>query len=358
MALARDGMAFVSAHIGDLGSLESRAAQARAADQLVRFHQATPELVVADRHPAYASRAWAASTAADLGVPLHEVQHHHAHLASLAAEHGRLDEPILGVVFDGTGYGCDAGVWGGELLILGDGGLSAERVAHLGTVRLAGGDEGVRNPARTAALALLAAGVDPEATPVGEVLSEIELAFARKQHASGAGWVPTSSVGRLFDVVAAVLGIRGRVTYEAQAAIELEATARRAQAQGCDLGGRLVMPALDPDPLVRGLVDALRSGEPVEVLAWGFHVTLAHAAADLAVDEARAHDVATVGLTGGVFANRLLLGLMRRRLTDAGMEVLTHRLVPANDGGLSLGQVAIGARLQHVRNHGPGNPGK
>lgn len=357
-ALARDAMAFVSAHIGDLGTLESRAAYERATAQLLGFHRSSPDLVVADLHPGYASRSWAQAFAHDLGVPLLGVQHHHAHLASLAAEHGRLDEPLLGVVFDGTGYGCDATVWGGELLLLGEGGRSTRRVGHLGTVRLPGGDAGVRNPVRTAGLAMLAAGLDLADSPVGDALGPDELATLPALFSSGTGWVATSSVGRLFDVVSALLGVRPRITYEAQAAIELETVARRWRAaHGPDVfalplpvqpGADGGLARLDPDPLVRAVVIGQRDGVPAGQLAWSFHACLATATADLAATLAAAHGVTTIGLTGGVFTNRLLLGLVQGHLGDAGFEVLTHRLVPANDGGLALGQLAVGVRTLHA----------
>jgi hydrogenase maturation protein HypF len=364
-ALARDGLAFVSAHVGDLGSLEGRAAYERASQQMMRFHRSSPELVVADLHPGYASRSWAHRFAFDLGVPLYDVQHHHAHLASLAAEHGRMSDPILGVVFDGTGYGCDATVWGGEFLLLGDEGLSATRLGHLGNVRLPGGDGGVRNPVRTAALAMFAAGVDLTGTPVKAALNDVEAKFLSTLLNSGVGWVDTSSVGRLFDVVAALLGIRARVTYEAQAAIELEAAARAWRASTDAVARDVTLPlaaqeasgapsrgmlTLDPDPLVRSLVWAWHGGIPAGELAWAFHVALADGAAALAASAARAHGVRTIGLSGGVFANRLLLRLLTDRLESAGLEVLTHQLVPANDGGLALGQVAIGhVALQRMK---------
>ncbi|CAN5147354.1 carbamoyltransferase HypF [soil metagenome] len=359
VALARDGLAFVSAHVGDLGTLESRRAHAAAVAQLLRFHRSSPDLVVADLHPAYASRAWARGLARDLGVPLLDVQHHHAHLAALAAEHGRLGDPLLGVVFDGTGYGCDARVWGGELLVLGDNGRRADRVAHLDTVYLAGGDEGVRNPVRTAALALLAAGLDPAGTPVGDALTQAEAAALPGLLATGTGLVPTSSVGRLFDIVSALLGVRARVTYEAQAAIELEVLARRWH--GSNGSGEIELPfpvtvapatglpALDPGPLVGALTDAVRAGVDRGQLAWSFHMTLARATCALAADQAAVAGVGTVGLTGGVFANRVLLTHVTRDLRERGLEVLTHRLVPANDGGLALGQVAVGARVLQQR---------
>lgn len=352
-ALARDGQAFVSAHLGDLETLESRSAYERATAQLLGFHRSSPDLVVADLHPRYASRAWARSLADGLGVPLHSVQHHHAHLASLAAEHGRLDEPLLGLVYDGTGYGCDAEVWGGELILLGDGGRTATRLGHLGNVRLPGGDAGVRNPVRTAALAMLVAGVELTGTPVDQALTASERRFIEACARTATGWVATSSVGRLFDVVSALLGTCGRATYEAQAAIELEAAARCwSQDQGT-AAVPLPLPLsivegvaiLDPDPLVAALADAVRAGTPTGHLAWSFHVALASASAVLAGDLAQRLGLATVGLTGGVFGNRLLLRLLRSGLADAGLEVLTHRLVPANDGGLSLGQVAIGVRV-------------
>lgn len=367
-ALARAGVAFVSAHIGDLGTLESRAAYERATAQMLRFHRSAPQLVVADRHPGYSSTAWARQFAADLGVPLLEVQHHHAHLASLAAEHGRLDDAVLGVVFDGTGYGCDATVWGGEFLLLGEGGLSVERVGHLGVVRLAGGDAGVRNPIRTAALALLGAGIDLAASPIADALTEDEMRGLPAVFDAGSGWVATSSVGRLFDVVSALLGVRHRVTYEAQAAIELEAAARRwcganvehAQSNvASNVGSNpLSLPVvrgagparLDPEPLVRSLVEALAAGESVGRLAWLFHRALADATTVLASQEARSRGLHTIGLSGGVFANRLLLALVTTGLREGGFEVLTHRIVPPNDGGLSLGQVAVGVRaLREVR---------
>lgn len=355
VALVRGGRAFVSAHVGDLESLASRAAHQRVTDQLLGFHRSAPDLLVADRHPGYASRAWAVRLAAETGTPLLEVQHHHAHLASLAAEHGRLEQPMLGLVFDGTGYGCDATVWGGELLLLGDGGRSAERLGHLGTVRLPGADSGVRNPVRTAAVALLDAGLPLSGTPVADVLSDAEASFLVRAHASGAGLVDTSSVGRLFDVVAALLGVRHRITYEAQAAVELEAAARAWRRTTSGDAPRLPLPVvrgegparLDPAPLVRALVAA--RGQDPGALAWAFHQALACSAAEMAADVAADHAVSTVGLSGGVFVNRLLLSATSRHLTALGLEVLTHRRVPANDGGLALGQAALG-RL-HLTRH-------
>ncbi|MEQ6902913.1 carbamoyltransferase HypF [Nocardioides sp. YIM 152588] len=349
VALARDGRAFVSAHVGDLESYAGRATHARVADQLVRFHRSAPALVVADAHPGYASRAWARTYADEHAVPLLEVQHHHAHLASLAAEHGRLGEPLVGLVLDGTGYGCDATIWGGELLRLTDGGAGAERLGHLGAVRLPGGDEGVRNPVRVAALALLAAGETWDGTPVAGALTAAEAPFLDRVHRSGLGAVDTSSAGRLFDAVASLLGVRHRITYDAQAAIELEALARRwrraARAEPDALPFPVVDGVLDPRPLIAALAAAVRAGVDRGALAWAFHDALARAGAEAASAALAAGPGAdTVGLTGGVFVNRVLLERTRHHLARHGLRALTHARVPANDGGLSLGQIAVGVR--------------
>jgi hydrogenase maturation protein HypF len=353
--LVRDGLAFVSAHVGDLGSLESRAAHERALTQAERFHQTTADLVVADLHPGYLSRAWAVARSEDLGVPLLDVQHHHAHLAALAAEHGRLDEPLVGLVFDGTGYGCDATIWGGELLRLGDGGTTCERLGRLGTLPLPGGDAGVRNPVRMAAAALAASGIPVTAgTPVGDELTDDEARLLAALPGSSAGWVATSSAGRLFDVAASMLGVRHRISYEAQAAIELEVRATRWLHSHAAEPVALTLPVelsdeghavLDPRPLLAGLDAAVRAGANVGELAYAFHAALASGAAALV--RHAAPDAGTVGLTGGVFQNRLLTALTIRALAEHDVQVLTHRLVPPNDGGLSLGQAAVG--LAHLR---------
>ena len=362
VALARDGRAFVSAHVGDLESWRSRTTHRRVVDQLLRFHQATPALLVADRHPGYASRAFAQDFAVTLGVPVLEVQHHHAHLAALAAEHDRLDEPLVGLVYDGTGYGCDSTIWGGEVLVLTGGGSGFERRGHLGAVRLPGGDAGVRNPVRTAVLALLAAGETWDGTPVADELSPAERALLSTAHESGAGFVDTSSMGRLFDVVASLLGIRHRVSYEAQAAIELEAAARRwrhadPDREAPEVGLAIVEGSplrLDPGPLVAGVARGVRAGEDPAALAWAFHDAVARTSATVAARVCADTGTTTVGLTGGVFVNRVLLARTVQHLGALGLEPLVHRQVPANDGGLALGQVAVG--LRSLRAHATGVP--
>ncbi|NMO02818.1 carbamoyltransferase HypF [Gordonia sp. TBRC 11910] len=342
--LTRQDYAFCSAHLGDMGTLESRSAFERSVRQLTTLHRAEPEIVVADDHPGYSTRQWAQRYCDAHDLELRTVQHHHAHVASLMAEHDRLGTRLLGIAFDGTGYGCDRTVWGGEMLSVGPDPLTAERAGHLRPFLLPGGDAAVRNPARVALALLAAAGVDDHDLPCTQALSADEYALVKSQLRSGTACVRTSSVGRLFDGVASLLGVRHRVTYEAQAAIELEACARSA-AQVAELTVGVDGDQLDFAPLLRELVVAVRDGEPVERLALGFHHALALATATLAERSARERGIDTIGLTGGVFGNRILTTSLQKILRDNGFEVLTHRLVPANDGGLSLGQAVLGRAL-------------
>lgn len=342
--LTRQDFAFCSAHLGDMGSLESRLSFDRSVAQLSALHGVRPELVVADEHPGYSTRSWAEDCSERTGAALRTVQHHHAHVAALAAEHRLIGTPMLGIAFDGTGYGCDRTVWGGEMLLVGEDPLDARRVGHLQPFSLPGGDVAVRNPARVALAVLREAGLDAATTeglPCLRAMPDDERALVTAQLESGLGCVRTTSVGRLFDGVASMLGVRHRVSYEAQAAIELEALARTAGAPAAIemrvRDGELALPEL-----VGGLVAGVRSGIPVPELAFGFHCALATATASLASDIASRAGVHVVGLTGGVFQNRLLTALVRLRLEDTGLRVLTHQVVPPNDGGLSLGQAVLG----------------
>ncbi|MDQ5841009.1 MAG: carbamoyltransferase HypF, partial [Chloroflexota bacterium] len=341
--LTRQGQAFCSAHLGDMGSLESQRAFATSVAQLSTLHGIRPELVVADDHPGYATRGWAQRYSDETGVPLVTVQHHHAHVASLLAEHNLVGTPVIGVVFDGT-------VWGGEMLSIGSDIGRADRVGHLQAFLLPGGDAAVRNPLRVA-LALLHAAESDDLSGLGlehEWPAE-EVAVIRSQIRTGFGCVETTSVGRLFDGVASLLGVRHRVSYEAQAAIELEALARTANAP-VDLRMDVRDGELLLAPMIRGLVAGIRRGESASSLALGFHQALGDATAWLVAGQAKLAGVDTVGLTGGVFQNRLLTARLSQALRDAGLRVLTHHLVPPNDGGLSLGQAVIG-RARATMNH-------
>jgi hydrogenase maturation protein HypF len=331
--------AYLSGHIGDMATWETLRAFERAVGQLNEIRGAATRLA-ADLHPEYHTRGWAERHAGDR--PLDLVQHHHAHVVSLLAEHGRVGEPIVGVSFDGTGYGCDRTIWGGEILRLGRDSHRFVRVGHLLPVPLPGGDAAVRNPWRMALSQLWMAQIDwtPDLAPVATTSAD-ELRLIRSQLESGTGCVQCSSMGRLFDAVASLLGVRHRIDYEGQAAIELEALA---DSMGDPPGPSLpftVRPdgVIDPRTMVQTMVSALYAGTPPPVLAASFHRAVAQAVA--AVVGQVAGGVRLVGLTGGVFQNVLLLRMCRELLQRAGFEVLTHHTVPPNDGGLALGQAAI-----------------
>jgi hydrogenase maturation protein HypF len=331
--------AYLSGHIGDMETLETLRAFERAVGQLSEIRH-EPVRLAADLHPGYHTRTWAERRAGDR--PLDLIQHHHAHVVSLLAEHGRLGEPVIGVSFDGTGYGCDQTIWGGEILKLGPDSHRFARVGHLLPVPLPGGDAAVRNPWRMALSQLWMAGIDwtPDLPPIAAA-TPAELRLTRSQLESGTGCVPCSSMGRLFDAVASLLGVRQRIDYEGQAAIELEALA---ESMGDTAGPELRLAVrrdgvIDPAGMLRAMVSALRAGVLPAVLAAEFHRAVAVAVTEAVLEAAG--PVRLVGLTGGVFQNVLLLGGCRQRLQQAGFEVLTHHTVPPNDGGLALGQAAI-----------------
>ena len=350
VCVASGERAWLSQHLGDVGSLATLQSLERAVDVLCSLARVAPDAVVADLHPGYLSHRWARERAQATGASFLLVQHHHAHLASLLAEHAwPVGEPVLGFAFDGTGYGHDGTVWGGELLL---GSYAAvERVGHLAPVALPGGDAAVLHPSRMALSHLAAAGLEPDPQlPLGA--DAVERRVVAAMIGSGAGCVPTTSMGRLFDAVAALVGQTGEVTYEGQAAIELEALSQQAHdaEERLDLshGPALVLPVsddlvIDPAPLVRGCVAALLDGATAGAVGLAFHQALAAAMLDAARRVRRDLGVDVVGLTGGVFQNALLSGLARASLERDGFTVLVHQKVPANDGGLALGQAAVAA---------------
>jgi hydrogenase maturation protein HypF len=330
--------AYLSGHIGDMATWETLRAFERAVGQLSEI-RGEPARLAADLHPGYHTRTWAERHVGTRALDL--VQHHHAHVVSLLAEHGRIGEPIIGVSFDGTGYGRDQTIWGGEILVLGHDSHHFVRAGHLLAAPLPGGDAAVRNPWRMALSQLWMAGIDwtADLAPVAAATPE-ELRLTRSQLESGTGCVPCSSMGRLFDAVASLLGVRHRIDYEGQAAIELEALAERAGGPGPSLP--LTVRAdgvIDPATLVQTTVSALYAGTPPALLASAFHRAVAIAAARVVMQVAG--PIRLVGLTGGVFQNVLLLRTCRELLQVKGFEVLTHHTVPPNDGGLALGQAAI-----------------
>jgi hydrogenase maturation protein HypF len=311
-------------------------------------------VIVSDAHPGYLSRRWAADHAVELGIEHLLVGHHHAHLASLLAEHrvpvGRL---VLGVVLDGTGYGADGTIWGGELLL---GSYSAvERVGHLRPIALPGGDAAIRHPARTAAAHLHAAGLGWEGTASAAACTPAEGALLARMLATGAHCTPTTSMGRLFDAIASLLDVRHEVAYEAQAAIELEALAAATTEQasgwrsGAGPNGPVVRIApdsgvvLDPSGWIAQAVADHAAGIDPARSSRAFHLALAEALTEAVLLVRDRHGIDTVGLTGGVFANAVLSSACQGSLRRAGLTVLVHGVVPPNDGGLALGQAAVAA---------------
>jgi hydrogenase maturation protein HypF len=342
MAVADGGYAWLSQHIGDMDDLATLSAFDTAQRHLTALTGVEPSALVADAHPLYRSTAWAHRNAD--GRPVRTVQHHHAHIAAVMAEHG-LDgtQQVLGFAFDGTGYGPDGAVWGGEVLLADYKGY--RRLAALKYVPLAGGDATVLRPYRMALTHLWAAGLDwDERLPAVQACPPDERRVLRHQLETGFGCVPTSSMGRLFDAVSALAGVRQTVAYEAQAAIELEGISRQS---GCgtgeydfdvvDDGEKLI---IDPAPVIGEVAREAAAREPPGDIGAKFHCAVADLIGELTT--LAPPGVNAVALSGGVFQNALLLRLTRHILQDKGFDVLTHRHVPPNDGGIALGQLLVG----------------
>jgi hydrogenase maturation protein HypF len=340
LASGRD--AWMSQHIGDMGSVQTLAAFRRSTRQFAQMYRVAPELVAADAHPGYQTRRWA-EDATDWPVEL--VQHHHAHIAAVMAEHGvAVGERVIGFAFDGTGYGPDGAIWGGEVLVAGYEGF--DRAAHLRYVPLPGGDATIHRPYRAALAHLWAATVEwADDLPPVMAASPVELAVLRRQLERGVQCVPTSSMGRLFDAVSSLLGVRHTVSYEAQAAIELETVATGHMRAAPHYRFETVGPEIDAAPLLRAMVDDVRHGCSPGVVAAGFHRAVATVVAETAARLAQDRGIDRVALSGGVFQNVLLVRLVCAELSRLHLRALVHRVVPPNDGGLALGQAAIaGAR--------------
>ncbi|MGK9465151.1 carbamoyltransferase HypF (plasmid) [Streptomyces sp. G6] len=339
--------AWLSAHVGDMDDLATLAAFEGAERQLEEITGVRPTLLAADRHPRYRSRNWAERATA--GRPMVAVQHHHAHIAAVLAENGHDGgAPVIGVAFDGTGYGDDGAVWGGEVLLADYDGY--RRFAHLAYVPLPGGDAAVRRPYRMALSHLRAAGLPWTADlPCTAACPPPELGTLAVQLERGLHCVPTSSMGRLFDAVSSLIGVCHHARYEAQAAMELEAAAVRADGAtggyAFDLAdGPGDALTADPGPVLAGAVADLRRGVPVELIAARFHRTVVDLVRRLCAAARKRHGLDTVALSGGVFANALLGTACADELRTDGFTVLSHRLVPPNDGGLALGQLMVASR--------------
>lgn len=333
--------AWLSQHVGDMDDLRTLDAFADTQAHLQLLTGVTPSALAADAHPAYRSTGWARRARGDR--PLRTVQHHHAHIASVMAEHG-LDgtRPVIGVAFDGTGYGTDGAVWGGEVLVADYAGF--ERVGHLAYVPLPGGDATVHRPYRMALAHLSAAGVAwTDDLPCVAACAADERAVLEHQLRTGLGCTPTSSMGRLFDAVSSLAGVRHVADYEGQAAIELEGCSRSVEA--ADGAYRFGEP-MDATPVIRAVANDVRTGVPSSLIGARFHSAVVDLVATVARRARAETGLSTVALSGGVFQNALLLTGACRVLRREGFTVLRHRVVPPNDGGLALGQLMIAAREQ------------
>ena len=343
VCITRGTEAFVSQHIGDLENLATYEFLELTVRHLERILDVTPQIVAHDRHPDYLSTRYALTRT---GVRRVAVQHHHAHIVSVMAEHG-LDGPLLGLALDGTGYGDDGAVWGGEVLVAEA--ARFERAAHLAYVPMPGGDRAVKEPWRMAVSYLQDAfgdGWSAHDLPLFQCEPADRLAVAAKMARRGFNAPPTSSLGRLFDGVAAICGLRSRVNFEGQAAMELEMAADP-EADGhypYELPPGATR-AVATAPLIRAVVADMTRGVPVPVVAGRFHRTLVNLFADICTLLRDETGLDRVALSGGVFQNALLLEGMVRALGNAGFAVYTPHLVPANDGGIALGQALAAAAM-------------
>ena len=335
--LGRGGHAFVSHHIGDLENAETLASFTEGIAHYRRLFEIDPELVVHDLHPDYLSSKYALEIQ---GVDVIGVQHHHAHIASCLADNGE-SGPVIGVAFDGTGYGPDHTIWGGEFLLADLAGF--ERAGHLEPVPMPGGAAAIRQPWRMAASYLAAAGPVPDGLDVRR-RNQPSWAAVLTMAQRGINAPATSSAGRLFDAVAALLGVRDVVHYEGQAAIELEQLADPTEhdAYPARLDDRDPLRILGTD-LVRAAADELAAGVPRPVIAARFHNGVAAAITSACVLLRDRSGLGTVALSGGVFQNLLLTERVADQLAGRGFRVLVHHRVPCNDGGISLGQAVVAA---------------
>ncbi len=361
--LLKDGEAILSHHIGDLEEARTWADWQQALARYEELFAFAPNALAVDMHPAYRSTAFGEERAMAEGLPLIQVQHHHAHLAAvmadnrLPADHG----PVIGVILDGIGHGEDGTGWGAEILLGDYAGYT--RVASLAPAALVGGEAAMREPWRNLAARLLADdGLRRQMhdlaarLPSLRKLREKPLPTIAAMMEKGVNAPLASSAGRLFDAVAALLGVApDRQSFEGEAAMRLEALAWRGRRDAAS-SARLVLAWqgmcaddgrtqwLNPAPMLAAMMQALADGGDAAVLAHAFHDALVQAFADAAARVAQEHGCETVALSGGVLQNRLLAELLSQHLHSAGLAVLVHRQVPPNDGGLSLGQACIAAR--------------
>lgn len=335
--LARDRYGFLSHYIGDMENYETYRSFEDGIRHFEHLFHTQPQAIVCDLHPEYLATRYAIERAAQENLPLIAVQHHHAHLTACLADNGwATDEPVIGLTFDGTGYGSDGAIWGGEVLFGGYSGY--DRAYHLKYVPLPGGNSAIRKPARMALAHLWAANLpwEPDLPPVQHLCADEQTTLKTQlEHRLNAPL--TSSMGRWFDAVSALIGFCQTATYEGQAAIEMEAVVDPNETGFYPLP--LTEGIIDPGGLLAALLQDYRAGISIPCLAARFHNSLTRLALDACLSLRSLHGCQTVALSGGVWQNRVLLTKTRRELSQAGFRVLIHRQFPPNDGGVAIGQV-------------------
>ncbi|MFO0836796.1 MAG: carbamoyltransferase HypF [Phycisphaerales bacterium] len=350
--------AVLSQHLGDLNHTLAFERFRTTIEDLLRLYRVSPAWIARDAHPGYLSHRYADTLGRRWGVPIIDVQHHHAHMAAVLAEHGRTDAAV-GLICDGVGFGSDGTSWGGEALV---GNLASfRRVGRIRPLALPGGDAAAKQTGRCALSWLLdSLGPDAINTPIARrvVPADAERNAIGAMLARNLNCPPSSGLGRLFDAAAALLGVCEFNHFEAMSGMRLEAIASSTQLREpsgrrlSDGASELVcvreqggLVELDHRPLCRRLVQGIEGGEPIELLARIFHEVVASMLASAAIKAARDASLSCVVLSGGVFCNARLASLVHQELTRAGLEVLMHRQVPANDGGIALGQAAVAASV-------------
>ncbi len=345
--IIRERYAFLSHHIGDLENVETYHSFQDGITHYESLFRCKPEIIAYDLHPNYLATRYALERAQREGLPSFGVQHHHAHIASCMAEHSlSSDQPVIGVAFDGTGYGADGAIWGGEFLLADF--RSYKRISHLKYVPLPGGDTAIRKPARIALAYLWASSLDwdPALPPVASLCVE-ERSIIKSQLELKINTPLTSSVGRLFDAIASISGIRQVVNYEAQAAIEFEALADPDETVEYEFSleddgdPNVSASQINPSLLIQQVINDLNNGLPVSKISARFHNTVAKIVFVVSDQIRKEFGVDQVVLSGGVWQNLTLLRQTCNLLTSENFKVFIHRQVPTNDGGLALGQAIV-----------------
>jgi len=340
--LTRDHYAFISHHIGDMENYETLQSFEEAIAHYQKLFRINPELIASDMHPDYLSTRFAAQFAQNMNIQNIQIQHHHAHLAACLADNQyNKDEPVIGLCYDGTGYGTDGAIWGGEILV--GNYVQYQRKFHLRYVPLPGGDISIRIPARMALSHLWSYQIDWDYSLPGvaalcmEDKTVLDVQLSRQINTP-----KTSSMGRLFDAVASLIGVRHKVSYEGQAAIEMEALVDPDETgyYPVILGNGVI----DPKPLFEAIIIDLHENIPIQTLSARFHNSIVQLSMDACKLIRSENKINTVALSGGVWQNKVLLENTIKKLKNEQFDVMIHQKIPTNDGGISLGQALIASK--------------